>query len=1016
MIHHHSSGKRRLWKRIFSMCIALILICGMTVPASSVSASQEMAGTVEEQTLKDESGQTTDVLSADSESSDQQQVSDSGSGTSEDQSEDENEDQILSDEQTDTDMTDETEETTTENSGDSNSTQPEETKPETPENGEQTGTEEDKGTDGALTEDETGEGDTVASDGTEADEGETEETVTYEQAARAALALYGEEAAFRDGEVITDAQKYFTISGAGDNVLEDFDVTAGEIDENSVPVINDYDFINATVGDDNIEVESVGILTIDGETTYIFYTTAGSSSGLAAMVLGEGEKITLNYEPHREEYTITYEVTGAGNISEDEIFGTDRPTTVEDGDSYAFRVTIPRGYTAEVSVNGVSQGSVGTEPTYTGDDSVISVVGEPTELTLSDIYEISNVQGNQTVTVSLTRRTSYTFSAELWTKTRYASDNGSPRANFGTTKDTFSASSLEEDGNSTEVWEFTTNEVELEQGGTIWILDSLQMNGTDLEVPYLDNDAHNQSTRSTTVLPSGTVATITVRVNYEEYTTGWWPFEETHYTLSRTYTVSVSNCYENITITGGNLYGDSWKEIMVNRLTGVELQVYDHQSTATTYNQWKSIKQSEPFGVGYESDENASDKNYWFGTEGLRFRLVPGYVNPTITYGTAQGIDKNDLGQYIGEVSAPNEDGWYTFSIDSQGDNNYTMLRIEAELGKYDVSYNAGDYAVDDTTGTPTLPPYDNGDYNVIDNSQIIVSSIIPVDETNKNVFDYWTLEGYVDDEGNLIQIHPNEILNLSEVAEHAEYIDGQYVLPLEANWVDATTAEQITYSIEFILVNENGDKTTVKVGDYQAPRGSTIVLNTSAEEIADFLAEHPDYVLDEERTKRYYDDVQAGEVLEVYFIKAITDVTITKEVTGSFGDTQKEFQFSYTIGSGEHANFSLKDDGTYTFEDVKIGETLRFKETNANDYEITVTYTDADTEPGDEATTLIAGSDGFYEIEVTKGLSITVTNYKSDTPDTGIHLTSWPYILTLTFVSVGAVTLGVCKCRKRHD
>ena len=110
MIHHHSSGKRRLWKRIFSMCIALILICGMTVPASSVSASQEMAGTVEEQTLKDESGQTTDVLSADSESSEQQQVSDSGSGTTEDQSEDENEDQILSDEQTDTDLTDVTEE------------------------------------------------------------------------------------------------------------------------------------------------------------------------------------------------------------------------------------------------------------------------------------------------------------------------------------------------------------------------------------------------------------------------------------------------------------------------------------------------------------------------------------------------------------------------------------------------------------------------------------------------------------------------------------------------------------------------------------------------------------------------------------------------------------------------------------------------------------------------------------------------------------------------------------------
>ena len=996
MIHHHSSGKRRLWKRIFSMCIALILICGMTVPASSVSASQEMAGTVEEQTLKDESGQTTDVLSADSESSDQQQVSDSGSGTSEDQSEDENEDQILSDEQTDTDMTDETEETTTDNSGDSNSTQPEETKPETPENGEQTGTEEDKGTDGALTEDETGEGDTAASDGTEADEGETEETVTYEQAARAALALYGEEAAFRDGEVISDAQDYFTINGAGENAPKNFAVTAGEIDENSVPNIEGYDFVNATVGADNIEVESVGTLTIDNGTTYIFYTTAGSSSGLAAMVLGEGEKITLNYEPHREEYTITYEVTGAGNISEDEIFGTDRPTTVEDGDSYAFRVTIPRGYTAEVSVNGVSQGSVGTEPTYTGDDSVISVVGEPTELILSDIYEISEAQGNQTVTVNLTRRTLYNFSAKLWTQTRYASDYGAPRANFGTTEGTFNASSLETE-NSTEIWSFTTRT----NGGTSWVLDSLQINGTKLNIPYGEYPRLGDFTAvsRTTELPSGTVVTVTL----EDVEQDW---VNSNPVYSRTYSVSVSNCYEDITITGGNLYAsNSWQEIMVDRLTGVEFRIKNGNSVNV-------LEQSEPFGVGEQGD---SSKDYWFSQQTLQYRLLPGYVNPTITYGTASGIENGDLDNLVDSFGRPDADGWYTFSISGQGGNSYTMLRIEAELGKYDVSYNAGDYAVDDTTGTPTLPSYDDRDYNVIDNSQIIVSSIIPVDGTNKNVFDYWTLDGYVDDEGNLIQIHPNEILNLSEVAEHAEYIDGQYVLPLEAHWVDATQAEQITYSIEFILVDENGDKTTVKAGDYQAPRGSTIVLNTSAEEIADFLAEHPDYVLDEERTKRYYDDVQAGEVLEVYFIKAITDVTITKEVTGSFGDTQKEFQFSYTIGSGEHASFSLKDDGTYTFE-VKIGETLRFKETNANDYEITVTYTDADTEPGDEATTLIAGSDGFYEIEVTKGLSITVTNYKSDTPDTGIHLTSWPYILTLTFVSVGAVTLGVYKCRKRHD
>ena len=47
---------------------------------------------------------------------------------------------------------------------------------------------------------------------------------------------------------------------------------------------------------------------------------------------------------------------------------------------------------------------------------------------------------------------------------------------------------------------------------------------------------------------------------------------------------------------------------------------------------------------------------------------------------------------------------------------------------------------------------------------------------------------------------------------------------------------------------------------------------------------------------------------------------------------------------------------------------------------------------------------------------NIIVTNDKDPDPDTGIRLTSWPYILTLTFVSAGAVTLGVYKCRKRHD
>ena len=40
--------------------------------------------------------------------------------------------------------------------------------------------------------------------------------------------------------------------------------------------------------------------------------------------------------------------------------------------------------------------------------------------------------------------------------------------------------------------------------------------------------------------------------------------------------------------------------------------------------------------------------------------------------------------------------------------------------------------------------------------------------------------------------------------------------------------------------------------------------------------------------------------------------------------------------------------------------------------------------------------------------------NYKDATPDTGVHLTAWPYVMMLAFVGAGVVTYGVYKSRKR--
>ncbi len=941
--------------RILSIVLCLILVLGVLLPESGVLASGIQSAAVE--STYESGGETSDSTTPET----TVQESETSQSLSSESPADTSETIVQTEPSTSADETQSTDNETT-----------------VPDTGESTG--------------ESQSGETEVAETAESETEQTQESeLSYEQAARAALALYGTGAAFRDGEVISDAQNYFEFSGVPTgNQPPSFTVQVGEITADSVPKIEGYDFINATISDNDggqIVVNSVGTLTY-GESTYIYYTTEGSSSSLAAMVLGSDQKITLNYELHRETYEIIYSVTGdSSSVTVDSIFGTDRPTTVTSGNSYAFRVTIPRGYTATVSVNGDEQGQLGVEPTYTVDDptaGVGSVITGSGELTLSGTYEITNVSKNQTVTVKLTQRQNYDFSSYLWTQTRYAYD----RADFGTTSGTFSGVSSTQQ--SRELWSFTTNEFERNSNDTEWILDSLQINGTKLNIPYVSRN--NRTDSETTVLPSGTVVTISA-----EYNSFRWSNRH-----SRTYTISVSNCYENITITGGNLNSSGWTEVIPDRLTGVEFQIFDRQS-GDTQDQWKTLEQSEPFGVGNYGDNN---KNYWFGTDGsLRFRLVSGYVNPQVTYGTTSGIDDNDLRSLVSVSRTPDSDGWYYITINGQNSNSITMLRIEAEIGYYDVSYSAGDTSVN--VGD-TLPSYDNGDYNIVNNDQIIVSSTIPVDSTNQYVFDYWTLEGYVDESGEAITIYPNQLLDLENVAGYAvQDEDGNYVLPLEAHWISSESAEQITYTVQFILVDENGGETVVETIAYQAPKGSTIILNTDAQEVKDFLEKHPEYVLDEERTERYFPNVQAGNVLPVYFTKAVTNVTITKDVTGGLGDVTKSFNFDLEIDGESQEGFSLTDGASEVLKNIKIGSTITFAETNAEGYIVTVTYTDSDSE---DAKT-VASNDGSYTVTVTKGMTITVENNKEAIPDTGVILDSLPYILIIAVIVVIAAVLII----RRH-
>lgn len=841
------------------------------------------------------------------------------------------------------------------------------------------------------------------------DESDTDNALTYEQTARKALARMGAAEAFAEGEMIPNPEKYFTLSGNDGVQPESFIVKTGDISATTVPSITGYDFVNATIqtGEGDIEVKAVGMLDDDDGKTYIYYTTDGSSTSLAALVLDEGKTITLHYEPHRDTYDINYEVTG-GSQSVDTIYGTDRPETVKNGESYAFRVTIPRGYTATVSVNGQEQGKLGIEPTYTGNDSTISVSGEPSSLTLSGIYEIQDVDAAQNVTVTLTKRNSYAFSAELWTQTRYA--NG--RANFGDTKSSFSGVS---ENHWDELWRFTTNTNEAK-----WMLDSLQINGTKLNIPYRVGGS------AETTLPSGTVVRLTYESNYSE---------------QRTYSISVSNCYENITVTGGNLNSTTWNEIILDRLTGVTFQMIDRTKSNES---WGTLEQSEPFSVG----EAGTERNYWFpgtyqegginipgfgwvgGTthevkKGLRFALLPGYVNPTITYGTLNGIDNGDNGDLYSSITnlstSPEYDAatgqyWYYFDVEDQGNGNYqTLLRIEAKVGQYTVTYNEG--TLETAGGQIEDLPEDSEVYNIIDNNRILISNQTPVDTTGNNMFDYWTLEGYEDGDGNPIPITPNQVLNLEDVAEYARQTEGiNYTFPLVAHWVDASDTEQIQYTINFILRDGTDTGIIVSTEYPKAPEGSTVIIQKDAQEIQDVLKNNPGYKWDDTNTV-YYSNVQATTVINLYFVKNTTTVTIEKQVTGNMGNKNQKFNFDWMLGDVKQDDFELADDDTKKIT-ATIGDEIVFGETDAEGYTVTVTYTDAENTEIQELTD--DDKDGYYTATVTENMHITVTNHKQINSPTGLSGGSDSWMILLGAAAVLAVSTGLYGLRRRktgvHD
>ncbi len=201
------------------------------------------------------------------------------------------------------------------------------------------------------------------------------------------------------------------------------------------------------------------------------------------------------------------------------------------------------------------------------------------------------------------------------------------------------------------------------------------------------------------------------------------------------------------------------------------------------------------------------------------------------------------------------------------------------------------------------------------------------------------------------------------------------------------------------------------------------------------------------------------------HYKKATSNVTITKQVTGLLGDTNKEFAFNVSITQNNAActgvtakkgdqtvsdltNFTLKHNETVTLENVPIGATITVKESAPGEHytvystgyndgqngsgEVTFKYVavanTAAASDADEADLMLLSMEDGTAVDTdavaladatdktVPNNAITVTNHCTLFPDTGVLLDTLPYIVILAVVVGGGILLMLRKRRKEDD
>lgn len=353
------------------------------------------------------------------------------------------------------------------------------------------------------------------------------------------------------------------------------------------------------------------------------------------------------------------------------------------------------------------------------------------------------------------------------------------------------------------------------------------------------------------------------------------------------------------------------------------------------------------------------------------------------------------------------------FNLDTEINRNYELYAHVGSTKGYRVQYKGGE----DTTGAAPLD-----DTNYAEGSYADVKLPGDLAKADK-VFLGWALK----EDAQKADYQPGDKLLIKADMD----VNGDGVITLYAVWGPKPATTTLTY-------DANYDGANPKTKLHELEDGTTILPNNAQIKLygADTFT-RPGYELigwnvDQNAEKPTYqpgDEVivdnlgENGNVLYAVWKRSVITLTVTKEVTGNFGDKTKLFVIIAKANGANIKRFSLKDKASDAMENFVIGTALTLTEMNPGQgYKVSAVYSYVDENGQTVSTPAMASQDGddwnltFGADTLVQNGTITITNEKNTTPDTGVFVDSLPYILIIACVAGVAALFLIRRRKKRED